>query len=222
MISKSEIIKEVATSQDYQDICRRICSDNSLHKDLFQELIIILLEKEEQKIIDLYENKQLKWFVIKIIQNQWQSSSSPFYKKYKDFQSKTNEIQFEIAETTDADSSRFNIIDTELSREVFESKKEWYENKLTHSYIESGSLRKLATKTRISRNAISYSLNSFKSLILQKEKQFIEFMENQITCIKLSDEAKHIIFADAQKQNLDPEKYIEKILVEKSKEKCQK
>lgn len=56
-------------------------------EDLEQEIYTILLEYDEQKIIEMYNKKQLKFFIIGIITRQYFSKTSPFYKKYKKYYS---------------------------------------------------------------------------------------------------------------------------------------
>lgn len=53
--------------------------------DLEQEVYMILLEYDKDKIVEMYEKKQLKYFIIGIIQRQYNSKTSPFYKKYKKY-----------------------------------------------------------------------------------------------------------------------------------------
>lgn len=53
--------------------------------DLEQEIYTILLEYDSNKIIEMYKNKQLKYFIVGVIQRQYNSKTSPFYKKYKKY-----------------------------------------------------------------------------------------------------------------------------------------
>lgn len=59
--------------------------------DLTQEVYLILLQYNREKIVEMYENNQLNFFITRIIKNQYYSSTSPFYKLYK----KQYEIQDE-------------------------------------------------------------------------------------------------------------------------------
>ena len=43
------------------------------------------------KRIEMYEKKQLKFFIVGIIQRQYNSKTSPFYKKYKKYYSMVDE-----------------------------------------------------------------------------------------------------------------------------------
>ena len=46
---------------------------------------MVLLEYNPDKIVEMYEKKQLKFFMVRIIQNQYNSKTSPFYRKYKKY-----------------------------------------------------------------------------------------------------------------------------------------
>ena len=48
-------------------------------KDLSQMVYLILLEYDESKLQDLWENDQMRFFIARIIINQYRSSNSPFH-----------------------------------------------------------------------------------------------------------------------------------------------
>lgn len=71
--------------------------------DLIQEIYIILLEYNKDKLIDLYNKKQLRYFLVGIIQRQYHSSTSPFYKKYKKYYTLVDENYINNVEVNDDD-----------------------------------------------------------------------------------------------------------------------
>lgn len=48
-------------------------------KDLCQMVYLILLEYDDNKILDLWRNRQINFFLARIILNQFRSSNSPFH-----------------------------------------------------------------------------------------------------------------------------------------------
>lgn len=85
MVRKDDIIKEIYTTRMMEELFKNMgIKDNDID-DLTQEIFVILLEYNEDKIIQMYEQKQLKWFIIKLIKNQYFSCNSPYYKKYKKY-----------------------------------------------------------------------------------------------------------------------------------------
>lgn len=79
----NKIYEEVFEMLD--DIFKNMCIKQNDLDDLKQEIILIVMEYDREKIIELYEKKQLKFFVVRIINNQYFSNSSPYYKKYKKY-----------------------------------------------------------------------------------------------------------------------------------------
>lgn len=85
MDRKNNIINELAKEKTVETLCTNMGVEQAYLDDLVQEIYLILLEYDEGKMIKMYERKQLKFFIVRIIMNQYFSKNSPFYKKYKLF-----------------------------------------------------------------------------------------------------------------------------------------
>lgn len=57
-------------------------SDDTL-KDLSQNIYIDLLLKDEEKIVNLYETNQLRFFIVRMITNNLFSKNSPYYQVFR-------------------------------------------------------------------------------------------------------------------------------------------
>lgn len=57
-------------------------SDDTL-KDLSQEIYLDLLSKDEEKIVNLYETNQLRFFIVRMIMNNLFSKNSPYYQVFR-------------------------------------------------------------------------------------------------------------------------------------------
>lgn len=55
-------------------------------KDLCQMVYLVLLEYDETKLCDLWENEQMNFFLARIIINQYRSSNSPFHTIFRKMQ----------------------------------------------------------------------------------------------------------------------------------------
>jgi hypothetical protein len=53
-------------------------------EDWKQEMWLIILELPEDKLIRLYENKELDWYILSIARNQVVNDRSTFNRKYND------------------------------------------------------------------------------------------------------------------------------------------
>ena len=58
-------------------------------KDLCQMVYLILLEYDESKLQDLWENDQINFFIARIILNQYRSSNSPFHAIFRKYQERS-------------------------------------------------------------------------------------------------------------------------------------
>lgn len=83
----NKIIIELYEQETVKDIINNFKVEDIDKDDLEQEIYCILLEYDSTKIIEMYKKKQLKFFIVGIIQRQYHSKTSPFYKKYKKYYS---------------------------------------------------------------------------------------------------------------------------------------
>ena len=58
-------------------------------KDLCQMVYLILLEYDESKLQDLWENDQINFFIARISLNQYRSSNSPFHAIFRKYQERS-------------------------------------------------------------------------------------------------------------------------------------
>lgn len=83
MATKNEIITAMYNSKEFNDCINKMEPDH-LRDDLRAEVILILLETADDKIMKLHEQKDgLKFYTVRIILNLIQSKTSSFYKKYR-------------------------------------------------------------------------------------------------------------------------------------------
>lgn len=86
-----QIAIEIYDSSWLQNECKKICpQDKELREDLFQEIMLIILTfKPEGALQTAYSKGEHLPFIKKIIMNQFNSVTSPFYKQYRKFASIT-------------------------------------------------------------------------------------------------------------------------------------
>lgn len=83
-MSNNQIVE--AVSGDVKAMISNMAIKDEHRDDLFQEIIIILLGYNNAKLDDLYKKKQIKFFISRIICNQYYSVHSAFYKTYKKYE----------------------------------------------------------------------------------------------------------------------------------------
>jgi len=91
MKTKYEIVAELANDKAVEQIVANITHMgwNADLDDLSQIVYLALLEYPEDKIQDLYENRQMVFFLVRIVLNQFRSGNSPFHYQIRKFQQKS-------------------------------------------------------------------------------------------------------------------------------------
>lgn len=92
-MKRAEIIEEIAKGKMVEAMVRNIAHKelNADLSDLCQMVYLILLEYDEEKIVDLWENNQMQFFIARIIINQYKSYKSPFHTTFRKFRHMINE-----------------------------------------------------------------------------------------------------------------------------------
>ena len=89
--SKQTIIETLANEKRVEALVENIAHHTLTAdlKDLCQMVYMILLEYDETKLLDLWENDQINFFLARIIINQYRSSNSPFHTIFRKFQERS-------------------------------------------------------------------------------------------------------------------------------------
>ena len=83
-MTKSEVVNIIAKERMVEEIVSNVAKTNSdILNDLSQNIYIDLLLKDDEKIVNLYETNQLRFFIVKMAKNNLFSKNSPFYKTFK-------------------------------------------------------------------------------------------------------------------------------------------
>lgn len=96
------IVDKLARNRVVEDMIKNM-NINDYPDDLAQEIYLILLEYDKEKIEDIYNKNQINFFISRIITNQAFSKNSPFYLNYKKWDFNKEELDFE----NDADTEGY-------------------------------------------------------------------------------------------------------------------
>lgn len=85
--TKTEIVEAIANDRMVETMVSNIAHQpmSADLEDLSQMVYLILLEYDEKKLQDLWENDQMNFFIARIIVNQYNSVNSPFYTIFRKF-----------------------------------------------------------------------------------------------------------------------------------------
>ncbi|MBR1575872.1 MAG: hypothetical protein IJ654_05410 [Bacteroidales bacterium] len=93
-MTKREIVEILARERRVETMVQNIAhapiADDL--QDLAQMVYIVLLEYDDEKIEDLWENGQINFFIARIILNQYRTSHSPFYDLVRKFRERSEPI----------------------------------------------------------------------------------------------------------------------------------
>lgn len=131
MKTKTEILTEFYQSKELDETLKNLLRGNYQYlADWKQELFIILLEQPEEKIQKAYSERWLMYLAVRTTLNQIRSTTSPFYKKYRqnyesfDFDSLISENNY----------SEFDILKWCNENKVLS----WYESEILSLYYKLG------------------------------------------------------------------------------------
>lgn len=82
---KQSIINNIAKDRMVETIVANVAKDTTDEDltDLCQDIYLALMEKDEETIEELYANKQLNYYVTRMVINNIDSSTSRFFYNYK-------------------------------------------------------------------------------------------------------------------------------------------
>lgn len=96
------IVDKLARGRVVEDMIKNM-NINDYPDDLAQEIYLILLEYDKDKIEDIYNKNQINFFISRIITNQAFSKNSPFYLNYKKWDLNKEDLDFD----NDADTEGY-------------------------------------------------------------------------------------------------------------------
>lgn len=171
-MTRDEIINKVVANNDYKKICLRIAGEQNLADDLYQELMIIIIEYKHSIIETAYNNNQLDFFIIRIAANMCRNKYHPFYKGHIEFGKRISEqnIISEILHDDIASKIQHEKNIEALNKEIESIEKEYngqypYEIEMLKAYVKAGSYRKLEAITGINWDTCKKTVAKLKKRI---------------------------------------------------------
>ncbi len=94
-MGQREIAEIVAKEQRVERLIKAVLHTPSLnadHKDLAQLVYMILLTYDEDKIVELWENDEMNYFLVHCIELQYYGRRTPYYNDIRRFRLQTKEL----------------------------------------------------------------------------------------------------------------------------------
>ena len=141
--------------------------------DLLSFVIEELYKCDPVRIREIIENKQMTFYVVRVMLNQYHSKTSRYFYKYKKY------YQYHVTGIIESISPDNTIKNTEEKEEV-EEKLQWIEDKLKDLYWfdaevfriyykENFSLSEMAKATKINKNTLYKAIKNVKNYLINEK-----------------------------------------------------
>ena len=143
------------------------------NEDLLSFVIEELYKCDQNKINEIIDNGDMRWYIIRIMLNQYHSKTSRYYYKYRKF------YEYHVTGIIEAitpDNVEVNIED----KKIVEKKLAWIEEKLKDLYWfdaevfriyyrEGFSLNEMQKETKINRNTLHKAISNVKNYLINEK-----------------------------------------------------
>ena len=96
-MTKYEVIDIIAKEHIVEKIVNKLLSSSKnpfdCPEDLIQDIYLLLLQKDDDLIVNLYNKGEIGFYLLKIARNQLLSKNSPYYTKYIRFLANCDELE---------------------------------------------------------------------------------------------------------------------------------
>ncbi len=148
--------------QELQVAATRITKGSDLSDELLHHCLEAFLIKRE--VNEIVASGGARFYLVRMMMSQWNSSSSPFYFKYK---RRHEEITEDYAEEVEEDDGQDEITADKIREEL--ETLTWYDKMLFDTFVEENhTVSSLARATKIPRTSISLSINRIRRHIKTK------------------------------------------------------
>lgn len=110
----TEIMNGIIADNEYQVICRKYSPNDNAANELYQEFVLTIMEyKNQDKLWSVHQKGQMRYFGCAIIRTMATSSTSPYYKKIRQFNIDTYDIdeQWNIADESEEHTDSHDMTD---------------------------------------------------------------------------------------------------------------
>ncbi len=169
-MTRDEILQSLTERKDLKNHINKLTGGNKYYREeMYQELFLILAEMPNEKLEQIYKDGYLDFWIIKIISNQFKSSTSTYHHKVrKPIQNKVDHISRSGLDTLDElpgsdEQNMTPILLQELDNVI--DNLFWYDQQLLRLYLEEGSIKRVSKRTDINPSYIGESLAKSKKVI---------------------------------------------------------
>lgn len=168
-MNREQIIDAFVKDGEYRVMCRKVAGADA--DDLYQELVLYVLEIPEPKLARLNETC-LKCFFYRMAVKQYQSRNSAFYRKYKRERSMLAQVDGERLADMLYDETADPLPAVERAIDELAQGPAWADVAVLRLCAEAGAQKEVAKATGIPVKTVSNMVNSARKLITKKVKKY--------------------------------------------------
>ena len=161
IVNRTEIITELYLSKDINEAIGKM-QPYELQDDLRQEVFLVLCEMDEDRLLKMYKDGYLKYFVVRTIVNMAKSDRSNFARTFRKVYEEVGDLG-SVEPYDDSINVKLN-----KSMEVLH----WYEEQIFKLYAESGNLLQVSRDTKIPYRSLLKTVKKVKTLIKYKIRNY--------------------------------------------------
>lgn len=160
-MNRNLIISELYESKDINEAIGKM-QPYDLQSDLRQEVFLVLCEMEEDRLMKMYEDGYIKFFIVRTILNMAKSDRSNFARTFRRVYSEV-EDNYCVEEYDDSLNVKLN-----KSLEILH----WYEKEIFKLYSDCGNLLQVSRETKIPYRSLLKTIKKVKTLLKYKIRNY--------------------------------------------------
>ena len=161
IVNRTDIITELYLSKDINEAIGKM-QPYELQGDLLQEVFLVLCEMDEDRLLKMYKDGYLKYFVVRTIVNMAKSDRSNFARTFRKVYEEVGDLG-SVEPYDDSINVKLN-----KSMEVLH----WYEEQIFKLYAESGNLLQVSRDTKIPYRSLLKTVKKVKTLLKYKIRNY--------------------------------------------------
>ena len=161
MPSREQIIHELYLSKDINEAIGKM-QPYDLQDDLRQEVFLVLCEMEEDRLLQMYDDGYIKYFLVRTIINMAKSDRSNFARTFR-----------RIYEPIE-DYAPVEQYDETMSERLYKSMEilHWYEKEIFRLFSETGNLLQVSRETKIPYRSLLKTIKKVRLTLKYKIRNY--------------------------------------------------
>lgn len=169
--TKNQILEQIYHEKEIRFAVKNILKNpqTKYHEDLFHDLILNLGEKDEEKLLEIYNEGYIFWYCIRFFTNNVNSDRSDFHKVYR----KQSRVEEPLTDWQHQNQEEKTIKEELLPLipyiKVHIQSMHWYEQRIFFMFQEEEkSMREISRLTGIPLNSIANTINKVRKEVKNK------------------------------------------------------